>query len=331
MKNISRCNSNHLDVNIYAPKPKTITIQSTFHAPFGKNHLCLFSLGDNLLAEIPAPSCLWNYKITWRTSKSCYIRFYDAIYDATNQTLQYLSNIDDRYCRYIGNGATFTASFKKLAIITSKPVFLTLTLTPTPKIQTNIDYLDFLPKKGHNRCRVKPEYIDERKNILAYSERHSRARQLPAFSGLLPAPFDVGSNLSYYFNINSILTITTRCDSNLAYAPYSIRCIESADLIAVCEFDIEIKPCAGDDAEVTVSAIESLSNDSYRVLKDHGGTSLILNFVGKRLKGVFRCPVGCPDIGLHIYTPYGFGDDSRDNCYKKLAIFHNFFISYVRI
>lgn len=134
---------------------------------------------------------------------------------------------------------------------------------------------------------------------------------VPSFSSSLSI-----SGMRYYLNLCSLLTLSVDVPG-IAYPPYSLR-VQSRRARFV--YDILLSPSAGEEAEIHISAIETLSEAAYSILSVNGKELTNIS-KGTRASGCFILPEGCSDVGLHIWTPLGFSADIGENPATCLAKF----------
>jgi len=323
MKTISRVNTKHLNVDCQDSLPSKLKL--TFDNTTRHKNKFVHSL-DNFNCEIVVPSLTCDYQIKWKCDRETCIRFYNLV----DGCFQYLVDSNDSYCRYIGNHGSFTCKAKILIVATSDIVKLKLCLKACPFKTIFLDnHLQVVNHKGHQTFIPKPEYELLSAKLKKYSLRHSLHREL-VHCTIVPETIEYNKFLVYYLNLASLVTITADVDADCRCTPFSVKLITANNLVALLEYEIELHTCAGEDAEITVTAIETLAADSYTELKDAQGQIVHSNHKGNLVKGSFRLPIGTTDIGLHIYTPYGYGDDTRQDKYKNIALFKSFKVGYIK-
>ena len=130
--------------------------------------------------------------------------------------------------------------------------------------------------------------------------------------GCIPSP-----GMRYFLNLSAILTLSVDVPK-IAFPPYSLEVVgRNARLM----YDILLSPSAGEQAEIHISAIKTLSESSYSVLTCQDGSELTRQSKGTRVSGVFELPEGCTNVGLHIWTPFGFSADIGQDPATCLAKF----------
>jgi hypothetical protein len=103
----------------------------------------------------------------------------------------------------------------------------------------------------------------------------------------------------------------------------------TSDKRLVLVYKITCKPSAGNDAELLVSCIETLSKETYSILLDDCKKKLERHHIGREVSGSFALPIGCTDVGLSIETPYGFSCDVGEDITTCLATFEIFRIEFI--
>lgn len=266
--------------------------------------------------EIPCMNLMHSYKFTVKSDKICTA----VAYTTSNQTTMYTAS--DLYNKHIvlsvnKHSTSFYVNFKRLALVSNIDCNLEITITPVKYIDSyrNLDYNLIDTHDGHIAI------------MLPFNL--TTATSFPLHRMLWPRTFtppDVKySNIKYSLNTSSALTITNDVDSNARYYPYSIKLPQLDGLVCKLKYKITIK---ASDALTVVTAIESLSHNSYSILKDIKGHAITNSHSSNVLEGemiLMPLPV---DVGLHIYTPYGFSGTLGDDNDHTLVVVNKFVISY---
>ena len=324
MKTLARQNLKHTDFKINFNLPKSISLTSVNYLKPGKKYLHIFEIDGVENSIIFLDSVLCDYLVEWEVLKDDYLRFYTLI----DGCLQYASNLKDQYCRYRGNYGSFRTSSKSLAIASDLQQPIRIKITPKCKKRLCFNkYIDLIDYEGHQALVPRKEFDELTEKIVNYSLRHSLRQELP-FSKQLPETIDFGGYLNYYLNLSTIMTLSDKVDKKYKFSPYSVKLFGFGGIRCKVFYQIKVIAAAGEDANVMVTAIESLSEDTYTELRDLNGEILKRNHRGNLLSGEFELKEGCSDIGLHIYTPYGYGDDTKEDKYRDLAIFEKFEVVY---
>ncbi len=287
-----------------------------------------FHILSNDSIEYVMESCLTAYKVKVRSNIKTKVRLYTIV----KNKLYWLYDIygDQAYAKLTPcTVKTFVISEKVLAIATDKPCFIEYKVR-----KLDISILDsklnkFILESGHLvifKCVHRKDKLIKQKHF----DHHSLTRYL-ADRSLEDAKDFKLTNIEYCINLASALSVTDNVENIHRYSPFSARLTQSKNYIAVLTYNIYTKPSAGDDAEITVTCIESISKNSYALLQGADGKPISAQITGTRLQGKFDLPIGCIDVGLHIYTPYGFSGDIGDDPNTDLIIFNLFKISYKAI
>jgi hypothetical protein len=153
-------------------------------------------------------------------------------------------------------------------------------------------------------------------------------------SQLKPLLFDAAAppslmirGLKYHTQLNRLVTLSVQVDSHYAYPPFSVRTAPSSRQVRL-NYRIRVSPSAGDNAEITVSGIETTSTQGYAILQTTNGTAIANQHRGQRLEGSLLLPAGVLDVGLELFTPYGFSADIGSDPETSLAHFDVFRITY---
>jgi hypothetical protein len=319
MHTISRQQLCHIGYSsLQLPKPQKISVTSDhFHKLNGK-WIHVFKLGSNLSIEMFAPSSLWSYKVKVTSEHNTKVRFYSLI----EQTMQYMVDIEDKLCQYnlmSGIPTKFIANFKVIILVSKNPTPITISLEPISYRKFNYRCYSARKKMLGHRLIV-PYYNHTVIKIREKSLKHA----LPRFYVSNTEDKTIKVFITqYYLNLSSIITVTT--DKQNSYPPYSIKLYPDNHIIL--KYHIVVKASAGDNAKISVTAIETQSSETYSIIQNDG-KNLTNEHQGLELVGQFVLPDGCPDVGLHIYTPYGFSGSIHDNKYKDLAKFKQFDLIY---
>jgi len=147
--------------------------------------------------------------------------------------------------------------------------------------------------------------------------------------GYVPVDVEI-EGMRYYLDVSSILTLSTSV-LELGYPPYSLSLERSTTHRAYLVYEIGLSPSEGESAEISLTAIESLSSGTYAIIKGDDGKELTQITKGSLARGEFPLPMFCSDAGIHIWTPYGFSVDIGQDPATSLAIFHSLRIEYRKI
>jgi hypothetical protein len=316
--------------HIHDRKPAAIKVVTHSITNIGKLYIHQFTNNDGLVGELATMSALFGYNVQCRVNSSIprRVRFYTLI----GNQMQYLTTNDGRRakCRLqIGCQVKFEANFKSILVATDAPCIISITIKATQRQCIDIKNIyGSIFQNGHTTLEPLSRRIrNDAYVIRSLSLANSLPRQLPT----LLDPLNVNiQGLVYYLNLATIITITTHIEPQYRYPPYSVRLLQVGNLQPQLSYNIILKTSAGDEAAVTITAIETQSNDSYSIIKD-GDTKLINQHTGTVATGNFKLPTGCFDVGLHIYTPFGFSGDIHDDKFTDLAKFLQYQIDYVLI
>lgn len=291
----------------------------------GDMYIHVFS---TLRAEIATTSCLYNHKVSITSDRKATV----TLYTVYNNRLEWLESVNDVYASAVLTkdvSYTFILKFKVLVVTTSKRCQLQVCIDPLSQYTPPANYSTFY-ENGHTV--VEPPVCTEREKYIMckISKEYSIPRQLPRLPrhSLSPLPVNI-EHIAYYLSLASMLTISNKVDIEYRYPPYSVKLIQSSNYQATLQYDIVLCPSAGQLAEITITAIESISASSYTLIKDKDGKELTHCKQGLRIQGTFLLPIGTPDVGLHIFTPYGFSADAGEDSDATLAQFKEFSINYV--
>jgi len=316
--------------------PPSVQLRTNRFIKLGhKKYIHIFNHCDqkhkNLITEINLSNNLFSYKIRARLFKDngCKDECQLELYSLIDGRAQHLATCDDKYAKFHLNNAVVSlrANLKVLYVLTSKKCKIELKIKPVKRIIEKWDsFCLTILTNGHHKLVPRNEGLQERAaEISADSISGSLDRQLPVFA---ENPSGVSlTGLVYYLELASIITVTTGVDIAYRYPPYSIKLLQGSNIRATLTYSIELKASAGENADVTITAIETLSNNSYAVIQNEG-KDLKNQHVGTKAIGSLLLPIGCFDVGLHIYTPYGFSGDTNDDKFKDLAKFLQYKIDY---
>lgn len=328
MKSVSRQSLRHWDIPMTSSHMDDQIYKTAHRIKYrGKYIHCLRRLQDFICnTEIFMNVETSGYQITWKTTKSTHIRFYTLV----SGSLEYLVDISDNFARFVGTSGTFSSNTKIIGVATTDPVNVIMSWSPRSyKSYIDSPYYTLNSRlQGHQEYSVYNDYKQLSNDIKEYSSRHAVPRVLNTYTEA-PAPIEFAADLIYYLHLDSIITISTNIQTAYRCQPFSVKLEYGSNLTAVIDYQIQLSPCAETAAKITVTAIETVTADSYVNVLDTFGKSLISHHTGCLISGQFSLPVGLTDVGLHIYTPYGYGDDTSKNKYTDLAIFKSYRITYV--
>ena len=328
MKSVSRQSLRYWDVPITSSHMASQIYKTSHRIEYrGKYIHCLQHLNDfTCNTEIFMNAEASGYSINWKSTRSTHIRFYTLV----SGSLEYLVDTSDNFARFVGTSGTFGSNTKIVGVATTDPVNLTITWSPRI-YKSYVDSLYYTLSnrlKGHQEYSVNSNYKQLSENIKKYSFRHAVPRILNTYNQA-PATIEFATDLVYYLHLDSIITLSTNIHTEYRCKPFSVKLQYGTNVAAIIDYQIQLYPCAGNDAKITVTAIETVTADSYVNILDSSGKSFIQHHTGCLIAGQFSLPAGLTDVGLHIYTPYGYGDDTSKNKYTDLAIFKSYRITYV--
>jgi hypothetical protein len=314
MKSVSRLAIEHAPTPNSALPAVILSCQTLNTLPIGNKYIHFFH-PDQAEVSIVFTDC--SYRVYWKSTKKTTIRFYTLV----GNTLQYMVTTQDKFARYTGKQGSFETTAKILAVATSDDVELVLQLRPIPyKSLCCESCLELRNHRGHETYQLNARYRSLGAQIKDYSSRHSLDRYLSTYS-VVPESVEYSSKLEYRLRLDNIITLSARLPSEQRCDPFSVRVKYAANLQATLTYELEVS--VENDDEITVTPIETLGLDSYAKI-----SNLRRIHTGRYLQGRFVLPVGITDVGLHFYTPYGFGDDSRKDKYNDLLTWKVFKISY---
>lgn len=281
--------------------------------------------------EINTLSCLYNHTVMVKASVNTFVTFYTVI----NGRLEWLESLNtDLYASAMlqeGIAKTFHLKFKTLVVATNRNCILKIDINVLGK--HSMGELDLQVKNKDGHALVLYPNSKEVKLMCKISKENHIPRQVSLLSkkNVSPFSFNVSSVLHYYVNLGSLLTISNDVDTFYRCLPYSVNLLQNSGYKARLHYDIVLTPSAGSTADITITAVESLSSNSYTFIQDEEGKALVHAKTGIRVEGTFIFPLGTKDVGLHIYTPNGFSVDVGENPNTALAHFLDFSVSYVSI
>ena len=270
--------------------------------------------------EIPCRNLMYTYNITVTSNKKCSVAVYTATCQAKMHVGCNVSNTSLVFKLRKGISKSFSMNFKRISLVTNIACVLHVSVVPTvyQDSYSLVKYVLTNNQDGHLTVNVP----------LVTSEVHTKpfARILHRYSSV-PEPRNY-TNIKYVLNTSSALTSTELVDSSSRYPPYSIRLPQVSGLVCVLRYRILIKASAEDNAEVQVTCIESLSRNRYAVIRDIKGSNISNTHTGQVLEGEFVLSPLPVDVGLHIYTCYGFSGDLGDDMKEDLIHINRFTIEY---
>jgi hypothetical protein len=185
-----------------------------------------------------------------------------------------------------------------------------------------------------NRCSLKiviteVEYIANKFNDYHPTELSVRYRSgfLPGKNLSLEESIDV-KNINYFIDMNKLITSTIKVIDKYKHPPYSVVVPTLPGKRSKLIYEISCSPSSGDDSNVLVSCIETISKESYSVLLDDSKKKIERYHKGTSAIGEFILPFGCTDVGLILYSPYGFSCEIGENIDNCLATFKTFKIEF---
>jgi hypothetical protein len=288
-----------------------------------------------------ASSCLYSYQVIIISDTKTQVRIYDKfegnLYRLTQKALHLKKNPEiltnsnniSEYtkvrCSKLWTTIVNNLNFKEIAIITKVDCRLNVIIRPIP-YKENVPFKYSLVEQDGNyiispifTSNISQELFDYQ--VLKY--------RMGALNFISPSPIikneqiDI-KNIQYYLNFSTVVSLTYNVDEQYKYPPYSVKVGNGTTGSAELSYSITMKPSAGSSADVKISCIESLSYNSYSILKDISGKELSANHTGNVATGSFILPKGIIDVGIHIYTPYGFSGDIGDNPATDLVHFDKF-------
>lgn len=297
MKTLSRQSLKELP-NEYVAQPRTYLLTTTKCKRHGKKYRHWFS-GTTEVYLSPG-----DYEVSWHAEPAAAINWYTVI----DNRLEYLATADDRFARYHSTKkGKFRMIGKGWAVMTDRPCRLTVRCSTTNLL--------FQWKADLNLAA----------KIYAYSKRHSISRCLPSCTSP-PNNFDVSGELEYFLGLTTVTTASETVEGRYQCSPFCVKITTGNNLRTKLSYDLTVL-CADETATVRVTAIEGNSTTTYIDITDDNGV-LSRSHQAPRLTGFFYLPVGCQDVGLHLYTDYGFGGDSNIDKYHGYITYHRFSITY---
>lgn len=297
MKTLSRQSLKELP-NAYVVTPRTYSLTTTKCKRHGKKYRHWF----NGMTEVDLQP--GDYEVSWTADPPAAINWYTVI----ENRLEYLATADDSFARYrrTKNGK-FRMIGKGWSVMTDRPCKLTVHCKTT--------HLLFQWKADLNLAA----------KIVAYSKRHSISRALPSYN-ITPESFEVSREMEYFLGLTSVTTASEMIEDKYQCSPFCVKLLTGSNLRAKLCYDLSVC-CADETATVKVIAIEGNSKTTYLdIIGDEG--VLENTHQAPRLTGTFYLPIGCRDVGLHLYTDYGFGGDSDIDKYHGYITYHKFSIEY---
>lgn len=211
-------------------------------------------------------------------------------------------------------------SFKKLAIVTANVCLL----------EVEVKYSKQCYFHSHPVRISAGRTLSLAPNPSPVSERLPLSPFFPlSSSSSSESPLTVKAvGMKYYLDVSALLTLSVDM-TELSYPPYSLRLDRSQTHRARLSYEIDLSPSEGEDAVITITAIETLGGGSYSPLVDEEGKELINTDKGTRIAGSFLLLPLCSDVGLHIFTPYGFSADIGQDPATSLAHFRMLEVEYI--
>lgn len=215
---------------------------------------------------------------------------------------------------------------KTWSCYTDEDCLLSILVRPLKKISEDDEAsVRVVPKEGHRRLLLKS--LSPQAKKLAHQSHEQAIVLSPSSASKIVIPTLMINGLKYYYSLNSLITLSVDLDQHLSYLPYSIKISNSSP--AVLHYRIISSPSSGEDAHVTVTAIETISANRYGIIADSSNRPLVNHHQGSKLEGSFVLPSGLSDVGLHLYTLYGFSVDVGQNPATDLARFEVFQVTYL--
>lgn len=266
--------------------------------------------------EIPCDNLLYSYRVSIESDIPAKI----VLYTLTSSDSHHITgDVFNQKAAVVieDNEVSFDINFKRLVLVTNKECKLQVKIQPLPYVDSYayLDYTLVNNRAGHLVVKL-PESLYTSRPI----PRSLCSKAIPPSVNL--------TGFKYCLTMNSVLTVTEGIRKDLRYPPYSVKLPQVNGVTTTVKYKISVKTSEGERADVTVTCIESLSRNRYSILKDEQGNNILTKHLGCDLEGSFvltRCPV---DVGLHIYTPYGFSGDIGDNPNTDLVEFIDFTLSY---
>ncbi|CAH6421359.1 Hypothetical protein POVR2_LOCUS362 [uncultured virus] len=262
--------------------------------------------------DLLALSVMHTYEISVLSNIDTRVVFYEKI----DGTLYPLTSSKVGPCRVTKK----TLNVKWLALATERPCILQVKLTaqcfdhelsPSFELEETENGLTIVPTASQ-------ESVDE-----IVSNLQSNSLSLPIAS-LLPTGSKSlqFSGIRYYIELDTAITLTDQVEEAYRYLPFSVKSSSGGSVELV--YSIRMKLAAGNSAVVKVSCIESISHNSYSIIKSVTGENLTNEHVGTVATGSFFLPPGTVDVGLAISTPYGFRGNLNDDPDTDLVKFDIF-------
>lgn len=275
---------------------------------------------------IRTASCLCDYSISVKSDVDTRLIAYTRV----GNGVEWLADSEDRYVKLRmrkGERCTFTAHLKSLAIVTLEECRLTVKMSSVLNPPSPYDGIKRKTRKGHIKLKGADPSIRERSQL--YGLPPKICRLLYQSPPTPPLGADI-RGMMYSLNLSSLITLSCSVDVQYMCPPYSVALAKVGGYRAHLSYDIELSPSAGDAAQITLTAIESSSKGSYSIIQDDKGEDITHERQGRRVKGEFLLPALCPDVGIHIHTPYGFSADVGQDPATALAKFHSLSVRYYR-
>lgn len=275
-------------------------------------------------ALVRLSSCDWDYEISVRCTQDTRLIAYTRV----NGQLQWAVDTDDHYvkvCLQRGNTYMLCSRLKSLVLVTHQECSLRVRIRciPAASLYESVRRVSHL---GHIVLQGDDSMIRERSE--RYSLSPTAHQQLHARPSMPPLPANV-RGMQYSVTLSSLITVSASVDQQYRCPPYSIALAKITGYRAYLSYDISLRPSARDAASITLTAVESLSSESYSILQDEDGKDITRQHQGQRVTGELRLPLLCPDVGIHIYThPYGFSVDVGEDPNTAIATFHTLRVRY---
>jgi hypothetical protein len=316
-------------------RPKSICMRTTHTKHMGNKYF--HSFPQYLIAS----SCLYSYEVIIISNIKTQIRIYDKfeenLYRLTEKALQFKKNgkmsiksphITDYkkgICSEVWSAIVNNLNFKEIVMVTKDDCILNVIIRPV-SYKENIPFeYSLIEQEGH--YIISPIITNDIGQLFFDALLLKYQRQ--SLNYILSNPVvkdeqvDI-KNIQYFLNFTTVVSSTYNVNEDYRYPPFSVKVGNGTTGSAELSYNIRMKTSAGSSADVKISCIESLSRDSYSILKDATGKELTASHTGELAVGSFMLPKGIIDIGIHIYTPYGFSGDIGDNPATDLVQFDKF-------
>ena len=282
--------------------------------------------------------CIHSYNVNVVSDKDTKIRLYTLmmgkLYWQTDNSEFGVSFASEQLIG--GIAIKFSINSKCVIFVTERKCKLSIAIDTIKKISSLKIPHELIENSGHSV--IHPTLNEElKKSIMEHYALHSislinienRINDKRSVERYSEKNVDI-YGLEYYLYMSTILTITRNIKEEYRYPPYSIK-LSSGQGIVTLIYRLSFN---SDVDGVTITCIESLSKSTYAILRANDGKKLYKehgnNIVNGRniAEGSFRLPDSCLDVGLHLYSPYGFSVDIGDDLNKDAVKFEKLTLVY---